>query len=175
MKRRQLWKPVLILICLATLTGCHDEVNEVAREAADRQAAQNTEMMRLNREVAHGVEQMVTSDAASRRDLLAAQQQLQTYAGELAHQFERLEEQRAEYSRERYRTLNLTDALRGSGALLAGILALAIVRQLLATARQDEGGWLLAEEYLLAATENRSACLPTDASVQPKNLLESRS
>lgn len=48
-------QPILILLVMTN--GCDDRVTQVAREAADRQAQQNTAMANLNQEVAAGTRQ----------------------------------------------------------------------------------------------------------------------
>lgn len=63
---------LILLAILPTIAGCRGDVVEIAREAADRQASQNTEMIRLNREVAAGTERLVEADAQSLRSLLLA-------------------------------------------------------------------------------------------------------
>ena len=43
--------------------GCDDKATKIAREAADRQAQQNTAMADLNKEVASGTHKLVEADA----------------------------------------------------------------------------------------------------------------
>jgi hypothetical protein len=45
------------------LTGCEDDrVAQIAREAADRQAQQNTQMAELQKEVVSGTKSLVDAD-----------------------------------------------------------------------------------------------------------------
>jgi hypothetical protein len=46
--------PKSILILIIATSGCENSATKIAREAADRQAQQNTEMARLNKEVSNG-------------------------------------------------------------------------------------------------------------------------
>ena len=58
--------PILIpsILVLILTSGCDDErATQIAREAADRQAQQNTAMAELNKEVASGTRQLVEADA----------------------------------------------------------------------------------------------------------------
>ena len=129
-------------------TGCRDPSVEIAREAADRQAAQNEAMIGLQREVAHGTERMVTADAESRRDLLAAHRRLQADHAELTAQFRELESERRRLNAERRATVTLAAALRGGGLLLVALATLALVHRLLAAAQTDEACAELATELL---------------------------
>ena len=60
-----------------TLTGCDDRATHIAREAADRQAQQNTAMADLQREIAGGTHQLVASDADARQKILDVHHELQ--------------------------------------------------------------------------------------------------
>ncbi len=72
---------LLAVLGLCLLVGCDEkdqykEVAQVAREAADRQAQQNDEMARLNREVVEGTRQMIEADTAARKDAMAVQHEM---------------------------------------------------------------------------------------------------
>ncbi len=73
---------LLAVLCLTWLTGCgepdrYKEVAEVAREGANRQASQNSEMVRLNREVVEGTRKMIEADAQARKEMVVVHQELQ--------------------------------------------------------------------------------------------------
>jgi hypothetical protein len=52
---------------LTVMTGCDERATHVAREAADRQAEQNTTMASLNKEVSRGSRELVAADAQARQ------------------------------------------------------------------------------------------------------------
>lgn len=60
-----------------TMVGCDDRATYIAREAADRQAQQNTAMADLQKEVAGGTHQLVASDADARQKILDVHHDLQ--------------------------------------------------------------------------------------------------
>ena len=66
-----------LILVLAATSGCDERVVEVAREAADRQAAQNQQMGDLQTEVARGTRSLVEADAAARQELVGVHRELQ--------------------------------------------------------------------------------------------------
>jgi len=88
--------PILLAIATIPVSGCSDSdrVAKVATEAADRQAQQNTEMAKLNREVAEGTRRMVEADAEARKDLTEMQHDVQTERTKVSEQRDRLETER---------------------------------------------------------------------------------
>ena len=65
-------------IGLVILTsGCDDRATQIAREAANRQAQQNTAMADLNKEVASGTHQLVEADAQTRKEIVGVHHELQ--------------------------------------------------------------------------------------------------
>jgi hypothetical protein len=90
-----------VIVVLAWTSGCDERVVEVAREAADRQAAQNEQMGALQQEVARGTRSLVEADATARqeivgvhRDLQAERQQLGSSWNDLEHERRRVAQQR---------------------------------------------------------------------------------
>ena len=67
-----LWTTLSILT-----SGCDDAATRVAREAADRQAQQNTTMAELNKEVAGGTHRLVEADAQARKEVIGVHRDLQ--------------------------------------------------------------------------------------------------
>jgi hypothetical protein len=77
------WILFTVLPLVAT-SSCSDErVAQVAREAADRQAQQNTEMAQVNKEVAAGSHQLVQADAKARQEIVGVHRDLQAERGRL--------------------------------------------------------------------------------------------
>ena len=81
MKRPTLtpWIPTIVLLAVCSvLAGCGEDkrLAEMANENAQRQAAQNQEMARLNREIAEGSKRLVAANAEANDKLLTTQQKL---------------------------------------------------------------------------------------------------
>ena len=72
---RQTW--ILSITLLAATHGCDKKATQIAREAADRQAQQNTAMAQLNKEVASGSHQLVEADAQARQEIVGVHHDLQ--------------------------------------------------------------------------------------------------
>jgi hypothetical protein len=68
----------ILLTACSLLAGCDEDkrLAEMANKNAQRQAAQNEEMARLNREIAEGSKRLVAGNAESNSKLLTAQQKL---------------------------------------------------------------------------------------------------
>src|SRR3954454_13340430 len=72
---RKTW--ILSITLFAATHGCDDKATQIAREAADRQAQQNTEMAQVNKEVAAGSHQLVEADAKARQEIVGVHRDLQ--------------------------------------------------------------------------------------------------
>ncbi len=86
-------------------SGCSDEnarVAEVATQAANRQAKQNEEMSKVNREVAEAHKQLIAEEASARRDAMVVQGKLVDQQKDLNHQAEAIDHERRELASERY-------------------------------------------------------------------------
>lgn len=119
---------VLLALCgLSLLVGCdeedrHKQVAEVAIQAAERQAQQNTEMARLNREVAEGTRRMVEADAEARKEIIAVHQEIQSERASLSDGFETLEAERKQMAQERRTESILVPAARTIGVALVAVV-----------------------------------------------------
>ena len=92
---------ILSIVLLAATHGCDDRATQIAREAADRQAQQNTEMAQLNKEVASGTHELVESDAKARQDIVGVHHDLQAERTRLDKSRSELESERREIARQR--------------------------------------------------------------------------
>jgi hypothetical protein len=101
---RRIRRPVarcLALIALVAMTGCNDEATNIAREASNRQAAQNRQMAELQQEVTRGTHELVKSDAAAREKILAVHRDLQQERQQLGESWNDLESERQQVDRRR--------------------------------------------------------------------------
>ena len=96
---RKTW--ILSITLLAATHGCDDRATQIAREAADRQAQQNTEMAELNKEVASGTHQLVEADAKARTEIVGVHHDLQAERTRLDTSWSELESERREIAGQR--------------------------------------------------------------------------
>src|SRR5690349_11586225 len=83
------------------VVGCDERATSIAREAADRQAQQNTAMADVNREVATGTHRLVEADSQARKELVGVQRELQAERQRLDTSWGSLEDERREIARQR--------------------------------------------------------------------------
>jgi len=132
---------VVTALGIVLLTGCTDneEVARVAMQAADRQAQQNSEMARLNREVAEGTRRLVEADAEARKEVLAMQRDLQGQASEVGRQRDLLESERRGIAAQRLRESILGPIIANMSPLLVCALVLIFCGLLVYGLRSDRG------------------------------------
>ena len=154
-------KPLIPITAVATalavvlMTGCdeNERVARMAEKAADRQAEQNKEMARVNREVAEGTKRLVKSNAEARKNVLAMQKDLHDQAAEVGHQRDQLESERQGIAAERLRESILGPIIANLGPLAVCALVLVFCALLVYGLRVDKGdddavGEVLIEELV---------------------------
>jgi hypothetical protein len=137
----------------AVVSGCPDEDDRVAQlavEAANRQAAQNQELVQLNREVAEGTRRLIESDGQSRAEFAKAQRELQQQQSAVADQFNLLESDRKTAAAARMREPLLAAALTGATTLLVACLPLAVALYLLRRHQADDTDPAALSELLIS-------------------------
>jgi hypothetical protein len=171
---------VMIAAPLVIASGCEEDerLARMAKDATERQAQQNQEVVRLNREVAEGYKRLVEADAQARQETIALQKELVARDAEgrkqlnalaqktqEAAQQERatldlgkqtLEDERRQIATQRHRDPLIAAAISALGVTLACLLPLVIAIYALRLARQrDPGDGDLAEllTYELARGE----------------------
>jgi hypothetical protein len=92
---------ILGITLFAVTHGCDKSDTQIAREAADRQAQQNTEMAELNKEVASGTHQLVEADAQARKEIVGVHHDLQAERTRLDTGWSELEGERRQIAGER--------------------------------------------------------------------------
>ena len=90
-----------VIIPLLAMIGCSEEATRIAREAANRQAQQNTSMAELNKEVASGSRRLVDADAQARKDIVGVHHDLQLERGRLDSSWSTLESERKQLAADR--------------------------------------------------------------------------
>jgi hypothetical protein len=137
-RNRMLRVAIQTILGLSSIVGCNERVVEVAREAADRQAAQNEQMGELQQEVARGSRSLVEADAAARHAIVGVHRDLQAERRQLNASLNDLEVKRQQLVGER-RTESLLLTLGSAlGGLLLVVVLMGFLWQLLATARTSD-------------------------------------
>jgi hypothetical protein len=172
---------ILLIAGLATMIGCDGDrrLAEMAQDATRRQAEQNQEMIRLNREVAASHQRVIEADAQSRQEVLQVQRELierdeqgrqelnalqrdsQTAIHQerssLDHQHEKLDDERKEIAKQRNRDPIVAAAITGLGVILACLAPIVLAIYLLrAVHRQEPTDAELAELLVQEMASDRS-------------------
>ncbi len=154
---------MLIVLAIVATAGCDDDtrVTKVATEAADRQAKQNEEMVRLNREVAEGTRRLVDADADTRREIIGVHKELQGERTELGQQWNNLEAERRSIAQQRRTESMLVPVAQAVGAVLLVALVIGFCWSLLFGLRtKDESHQDLAELLVQEIVAERPTLLP---------------
>ena len=138
---------LLLLILLTFLVGCDDR----ERELRQWQQEQMKQIQKHAQENAETTRTLVTANAESRKQFLALEQDLQ-------NQRNHLEQDRQAVATARERVPLLAALLKGTCAILLGILSLGVTGYLLTRVQHDDGSTEL-EETLLLELSSESALL----------------
>ncbi len=161
---------LLALLGLSLLVGCdeedrHKQVAEVANRAADRQAQQNSEMVRLNREVAEGTRRMVTADAEARKEVIVVHQELQAERAALHEGFDKLETERKQIAGQRRTESVLVPALKTiGGAVVATVVVVFCLLLLTGLRNKDADDTELSELLIHDLVSDRPRLLNVSSS-----------
>jgi hypothetical protein len=115
------WIGRIVLVIL--ISGCDDRATQIAREAANRQAQQNTAMADLNKEVASGTHQLVEADAQARKEIVGVHHELQAERTRLDTSWNSLEQERRQIASQR-RTESMLVPVIQAGGLMTLVIAL---------------------------------------------------
>ena len=153
---------LLITVLMVATLGCNSDrrVAQVATEAARRQAEQNQEMIRLNREVAKNNERLIEADSQARQEVLQVQRDLierdeqgrqelnslqrevQTAVSQertsLDRQLEELDDERRDIAQDRRWDSVFGSAIASFGAILACLAPVVLAVYLLRSIHNQE-------------------------------------
>jgi hypothetical protein len=148
-------KCVGVLVTMVAVIGCDEDkrVAEIAEQAAKRQAEQDLEMARLNREVAEGTKRLVDASAVATDKTLSMQQDLQ-------EQHNQLDSERQKLAAERNRESVLVPMLQTLGILIACSLPLVLCWKLLAGFSTDPEADTICEILAEELAADRSPLFP---------------
>ena len=165
LRRIRVHRPALMILLAMTggVVGCHEDENarvvKVAQQAADRQAKQNEEMVRLNREVAEGTKRLVEDGAAARRELVAIQREIQAERTEIGRHRDTLEEERKTIARQRHTVSLLAPIITGCAVLLTVTVLGVFCWSLLFGLRREEHSHEVFSELLVDQLNSRHPTL----------------
>jgi hypothetical protein len=126
------------IVSLILISGCDERAAQIAREAADRQAQQNTAMAELNKEVAGGTRRLVEADAQARKEIVGVHRDLQAERTRLDTGWGTLEEERKEIAAQRRIESMLVPIIKGIGVLVLVVVLLGFCWYALAAARRSD-------------------------------------
>ena len=153
-----------LTLLLLMIVGCseNERVAQIATEAADRQAEQNHEMARLNREVAEGTRRLVEADAEARREFVEVHQDLQGERGELNQQWNVLEAERKEITQQRRTESMIVPVAQAIGLTLLAVIVVGFCWTLLfGLRRNDESDAQLVDMLVRDVVSDRPIFLPS--------------
>jgi hypothetical protein len=169
----QMTSPIAPMILISLLIGCSDErIVEVSRQAAERQAQQNTTMAELHQEVASGTRALVQADAEARQEIVGIHHDLQQERTRLDSGWHDLETERQAIAGERR-----TESLLVPLVQLVGKIALVVVllgfcwRALVGLEGSDNSNGELNELLVQELAEN--VALRLDAAALPAQITAS--
>jgi hypothetical protein len=165
------WILSIALPILATGSCSDDKSTQIAREAADRQAQQNTEMARLNKEVAAGSHQLVEADAKARQEIVGVHRDLQAERGQLNSGWDQLEDERRQIAGQRRTESMLFSLGTLIGSVFLVVALLGFCWYALFTARRGDGMEAQLNELLVHEVLADEPAL-LSSSQQPPSLLE---
>lgn len=173
-------KLAVILFGTVCMTGCREkdryrEVAEVVTQAADRQAQQNTEMARVQREVAEGTRRMVAADAEARKEIVVVHQAIQAERATLSDGFNALETERKDIAQERRRESVLVPAVKVIGGAAVAVAVVLFCLALLFGARRHDATDADVNELLISELVSESPQLLRIPECSPPPLLTASS
>ena len=130
------WIGRIVLVTL--ISGCDDRATQIAREAANRQAQQNSSMADLNKEVASGTHQLVEADAQARKEILGVHHELQAERTRLDTGWNSLEQERRQIASQRRAESMLVPVIQAGGLLALAIALLGFCWYAIASCRNSD-------------------------------------
>jgi hypothetical protein len=137
------------IILLMLISGCDDRVTQIAREAANRQAQQNTAMADLNKEVAGGTHHLVEADAQTRKEIVGVHHELQAERTRLDTGWNSLEQERRQIAGERRTESMLAPTIQAGGILALALVLLGFCWYAIGASRRSEGSVVELNELLV--------------------------
>jgi hypothetical protein len=134
---------------LILMGGCDDRATQIAREAANRQAQQNTSMAELNQQVAGGTRRLVEADAKARQDFVGVHRDLGAERLRLDAGWNSLENERQQIAGQRRTESMLVPLTELVGGLAVVVTLLGYCWYALVAARRNKGTDAELNEFLV--------------------------
>jgi hypothetical protein len=131
---------ITLIVIVSLISGCNDPATQIAREAANRQAQQNTAMADLNKEVARGTHQLVEADAKARKEIVGVHHELQVERTRLDTRWTALEQERKAIATQRRTESMLVPVIRAGGLTTMVIVLLGFCWYAIITCRNSNDG-----------------------------------
>jgi hypothetical protein len=148
-RNAQTLTPLILMLILTS--GCADErATQIAREAADRQAQQNTTMAELHKEVSSGTRQLVEADAQARQEIVGVHRELQAERSRLDTGWSALEEERQQIADERRMESIFAPVATSIGGIVLLVVLLGFCWYSLVALRHSEDSDAQLKELLVA-------------------------
>ena len=172
MNQKVIPNSLLPLLSFILVAGCadrdrHKEVAEVAKQAAERQAQQNTELARLNREVAEGTRRLVQADAVARKEMIVVHQDIQAERTLLNDGFEKLEGERQQMAQQRRTESLLVPAMKTIGVAIVATTVVLFCLLLLTRFRSTDAADAELNELLINDPVSEHPRLLTEPHIEP--------
>jgi hypothetical protein len=146
-RKLKMW--ILWIAALIATSGCDDRATQVAHEAANRQAQQNTVMAELHQEVAAGTRELVAADAKARGDMIGVHHDLQSERARLDTRWSALESERRQIASQRRTESLLVPLIPFIGAAVLVIVLLGFCWYAVGAARSSNHRDFQLEELLV--------------------------
>jgi hypothetical protein len=127
-----------MITALILTSGCDERATQIALEAADRQAQQNTTMAELNQEVATGTRELVEADSQARREIVGVHRDLQAERTRLDTGWNALEQERRQIASQRRTESMLVPVTKIVGGLALAVVLLGFCWYVLLAARRND-------------------------------------
>jgi hypothetical protein len=172
-RNQRTWILGILLMSLAS--GCDERATQIALDAADRQAQQNTAMVELNKEVAGGAHQLVEADAKARGEMVTVHRELQAERTRLDSGWTVLDQERLAVANQRRTESMLVPAISLIGNMLLVIVLLGFCWYALVASRHGDGteaqlNELLVSEFLIQEVSLRPLSNEQDKLPMPSRL-----
>jgi len=140
---------ILGILLLVLTSGCDERATQIALDAADRQAQQNTAMAEINREVAGGARHLVEADAKARGEMVALHRELQAERSRLDSGWTSLHQERRQIASQQRTESMLLPAISLIGGISLVIVLLAYCWYALVASRRNDAAAAELSEILV--------------------------
>ena len=160
---------IVTSVLMILIAGCdsNQRVAQVATEAADRQARQNEQMVRVTDQVAEGSRKLVEADAIARKEIVVVHRDLQAERATLGNQWNNLEAERQQIAQDRQTVSMLVPVAQAVGGLLLATVVVGFCWSLIHGLRKTNANDSELKELLLREFASDQPSLLPAPGMQP--------